>query len=372
VQVFFWSDIDRVIISAINPTLVWIVDYKFLVFLIFFSILLVTVQGTNLISYCALIAFYPLYLIFWRLPEIVWRQRSWIFAFAVLNTAISIFTRIKSNIIIFTTFLATTAVCVNSHDKTFAVTAMMVLLTLIIVLYYRAFVLVFQPSSVFQFYSGFVKRSPGWMNKVIQHQQTEFDLPAERQSGQQIQKQATTVQTLLLSNRLLLFFAKRLREYQLSQVSAISYTLNLLILMAATIIAFAATNMALRNSNPSEFVLTEPSSFFIFFYYSFNVFLYSSINEVVAAGFWSRIFSMSEKCAAILTVALLITLFFSIKKDKYKEDLDKTIRDTEGAGKELEAMIRDNYKLDIAQAMEEIKILKNNMLNIIVWLSKDI
>jgi hypothetical protein len=67
---------------------------------------------------------------------------------------------------------------------------------------------------------------------------------------------------------------------------------------------------------------------------------------------------MSEKYTATLTVVLLITLFFSVRKDKYKEVLDKTIRDAESAGKELEAMIMDNYSLDIAQAMEKIKILK--------------
>jgi hypothetical protein len=264
-QVFFWSDFDRDIISAINPALAWIVDYKFIILLTLFSILLVTVQGANLVSYYALVALYPLFLIFWRLPKLVWRQRSWVFAFAVLNTIISMFARIKSNAIIFATFLTTTAVCVNAHNKTVAVIAMIVLLGVTIFLYFRAFILVFQPSSVFLFYSGLVKRSPGWANKVIQHQQTEFDLPAEKQSEQLIQKQATTVQTLLLPNRLLLFFAKILREYQLSQVSAISFTLNLLVLMIATVIAFAAINMALYHYNPSEFVLTEQSSFFYLF-----------------------------------------------------------------------------------------------------------
>jgi hypothetical protein len=61
----------------------------------------------------------------------------------------------------------------------------------------------------------------------------------------------------------------------------------------------------------------------------------------------------------------------SVKNEKYKEELERTIVGTENAGRELGALIVNEYLVSIDQALEEIKKMENNMMQLILWLSRN-
>ena len=67
-----------------------------------------------------------------------------------------------------------------------------------------------------------------------------------------------------------------------------------------------------------------------------------------------------------------VTLFISVKSERYKEELAKTIEDAEETGRVLEGLIQDNYRLNLAQALEEIRKMKSNLMSVILWLSQDL
>jgi hypothetical protein len=136
-----------------------------------------------------------------------------------------------------------------------------------------------------------------------------------------------------------------------------------------TVTSFAAINFALFKINPEYFATTSTHPF-LFFYYSFRTFLFGSIPEIIPVQFYTQLASMLEAFSALLLVTFLVTLFFTVRDPKYKDELSKTIEETRQAGVALENTIGSNYNLTVDQAIEEIKKMQNNFLSLILWFSK--
>jgi hypothetical protein len=81
---------------------------------------------------------------------------------------------------------------------------------------------------------------------------------------------------------------------------------------------------------------------------------------------------MAEQFLAIVLLFILLSLFFSVRSERYKEELAKTISDSAETARVLEALIQDTYHLTINEALEEIQRLKSNLMRVIVWLSRDL
>ena len=81
---------------------------------------------------------------------------------------------------------------------------------------------------------------------------------------------------------------------------------------------------------------------------------------------------MSEQVLAILLLFILVGLFISVQSERYKEELDRTIAETEETGRTLEELIQSTYNLTFEQALEEIRKMQANLINIILWLSKSL
>lgn len=102
------------------------------------------------------------------------------------------------------------------------------------------------------------------------------------------------------------------------------------------------------------------------------MFLFNGIGEIAPAGFFAQLLSMSEQVFAIMLLFILIVLFFSVKSERYKEELARTIRDTESGVRTLDELIRSNYRMTEAEALEEIRRMKTNLIVLIDWLSRDL
>lgn len=188
----------------------------------------------------------------------------------------------------------------------------------------------------------------------------------------QLEARRTSIQALVIANRGLLFFARRLRDYQQSKLSAIAFSFNLLLLLTFTVISFGAINYALFKLEPSQFAVTVQPNFFLFLYYSFHLFIFGSINEIVPVAVYSQIVSMVEQGLAIVLLFILIGLFISVRSERYKEELDRTILETEDGGRGLRELIRTNYNLSDEEALNEIRQMRSNLMKLILWLSRDV
>ena len=98
------------------------------------------------------IAFYPFVLLFWKVPRFVWKQQSWLLAFAIVNAAISFFYSFRRDFIAGTLFLICAILIVTASNSYVLMVAAAVMLAIIAFAYYTAFRKALKPSAVFETY----------------------------------------------------------------------------------------------------------------------------------------------------------------------------------------------------------------------------
>src|SRR3989339_119495 len=179
----------------------------------------------------------------------------------------------------------------------------------------------------------------------------------------QLQLRSTKLQMSVLYNRICLFVGKKLREYQNSRLNIIYYIINLLSLLILTIFSFALIYSGLFKIDTSYFTYPNEPNFFTF----------NSINSLSAVHPISQVAWMIQTFLVFLLGVISVALLLSVKNDRHIEELNKVIKEVENEGKDMEAFIKDEYKIDsIVEALEELKKVQAAFVNFIYKISDDL
>ena len=81
---------------------------------------------------------------------------------------------------------------------------------------------------------------------------------------------------------------------------------------------------------------------------------------------------MTEQLFAIVLLFILIVLFFSVRSEKYKEELSVAICAAEESGRTLDELMRSNYRMTQTEALDEIRRMNASLIGVIDWLSRDL
>jgi hypothetical protein len=146
----FIFDIDVYLVNKYLPDYAWLLNFKFFILIGTIAIIWLVTKNKHILSWSLYILFYPVILLLWKIPFFVFKQKSWIFAFALINAVISFFKSIKYNFIVFALFLASFAVVFGFSNEKLLWPAILVLFIILSLIYIHRFILVFKPSSVFQ------------------------------------------------------------------------------------------------------------------------------------------------------------------------------------------------------------------------------
>ena len=186
-------------------------------------------------------------------------------------------------------------------------------------------------------------------------------------------KWTTSLQMSVLFNRICLFAAKKLRDYQSSGLNVVSYVLTILMLIVLTIFSFAVINYGLFKIDANLFGYSTTLNFFTFFYYSFNNLLFNSIIEISPNMPVSQTVSMIESFFALFLVVIFISLLFSIRSQRHTEELNDVIEVIKDQGKDMEGFIKDEYKINsIDDAIAELEKLKAGMTKFIYKITESL
>ncbi len=366
----FIFDFDSFLINTYAPAYRGLLDFKFFIIIGLLAIVWVITKNRRLLVWGLFTLFYPVIML-WRILFFVFKQKSWLFGFAFINAAISFFKSIKHNFVAGSAFLIAIAIIWNSSSNILIWFSIGVILIVLTIAYVQKFIFVFKPSSVFQIYQkileGSRKNDKPFLDEEIR------DLPPAELDEPQLKKYASSLESAVLFNRFALFCSKRLRDYQNSGLNIVTYVMTLLILSAITMVGFAFINYGLYKIDPASFTLNTQPRLFIFFYYAFNNLFSNSIDQIAAGSMVSQITHMVEYCFAMFLVVILVTLFFSVKSQKYAEGLNNVIEELRRQGDLMESRIRNEFRLmSIEEALSELDRLKTSSLKLLYWFSEQI
>ena len=96
--------------------------------------------------------------------------------------------------------------------------------------------------------------------------------------------------------------------------------------------------------------------------------MFNQIQEIVATSPISQVASMVEYFFALFFVAILISLFLSVKNQKDSDELNEVIEQLNEEGTRIEDFMKDKYKLSNIE--EAIKALEKLQATIVDFLYK--
>jgi hypothetical protein len=367
VSKLFIFDIDNAFLEAYWPSFTWLLHYKLVFFLAIVVICLLLVKRTTFLKNFSFFAFYPFINLFWRFPKLLLRTTSWVIPFALLNAAASFFKSIKYHTIMVSLWIVSLILAIAMSNSSVLTISIIMLLILTTVSYAVRFSHVFRTSPLLAVYRKFVPEINKWVRD--NHTPTaELRAPRTSLTDEQLKKWMGNLETTLMYNRVNLFFARRLREYQNSGLSIVGGVASILAMFFGTALTFAAVNYALYKIDPSNFTVLSLPGFFDFFYYSFNTLFFNSVDKIKAVTPLSQTISMFEYVFSLILVAILIALVFSIQWQRTSDELTNVIAIFEDEGARMEEFIQQQFNMaTIEDALAELEALKSSVLKIILF-----
>lgn len=367
----FVFDLDLYVVTNYFPEATWLIDYKFFILMGVLAVVWAVTKSKNILLWSAHILFYPLIVIFWKIPYFIFAQKSWNLAFAVMNSVISFFESFKYNFIISALLLCSIAILAASSNTYTLWSSVIILLAVLLTVYIQRFLSAFKPSSIFAAYISLFAGIRKHGTKAFALDSTLKGIPITTYDQSQWTKRSTNLQVSVLFNRVCLFSAKKLRDYQNSGFNVASGVVTTLILILLTVVCFAFITYALYKIDPHFYNAPIIPSFFTFIYYSFNNLLFNQIPEMVPASPYSQLLSMVESFFALLLVAVFTSIVLPIRSQRYSSELNETISRIKEEGDSMEVFIRDEYNLqNIEDALLELQRVKAQMVSVLYQISE--
>ncbi len=368
----FIYDFDSWFFRILFPQYWRILEVKFILLLLFLSILWMIFGTKNVLKWFFYILFYPLLLLFIFLPWFIFKQKSWNLGFAVVNATISFFKSLKYSFITTSFFLAALTSILLFNNLNLLWASIIILLVLIVVTFVRKFWFALKPSGIFGIHIKALKGTKKISKGTFTLDTDIRDLPMDSLNPKQLESWTAKLQTAVLFNRICVFLARKLRGYQGSPWQMMPHILTILFLLFFTVVSFTGINYGLYKINPLLFSTTGIPSIFTFFYYSFCNIVFRPINELAAIAPLSQIAFMTEATCALLLVAILVTLLIAVRSERNSAELDETIKAIEKEGEEMELFIKDEYKINtISDALSELEKLKAGFIKFLYKMSGD-
>jgi hypothetical protein len=367
----FLYDIDTYLMATYLPGSDWILAFKAFIFLTAIALMLLFMGRNNTLLRLLFILSYPIIILFWRVPYFMFRQRRWMMALSLVNFLFSFFSALRYNVIVFSSFLISSAVTLSSQSPACSWTASGVLLGCILLTYVRRIMLVFRPTSLLQYYKSFLSKIADHVVTSYALDETMRNLPMTQLDETQLTKWQSNLGSVVLFNRICLFAAEKLKVYQNSSLEIVSGVFNILGLIIFTTLSFAAINLALYRIQAENFEIMALPTVFRFIYYSFNTVLFSSIREITPVMPVSQLISMIEKFCALFLIAIFVSLVFTVRGQRYSRELDEAIAVFESEGCRVEKLILSQYGIrTINEAIDELERIKSSFVKLIFFFSR--
>jgi hypothetical protein len=370
VKVFVF-DVDVYLISLVSPESVWLLNYKFLILLGLILVAMLVTRSFVLGFAVAYVALYPFVILFWKVPRFVWKQQSWLFAFAILNAVVGFIRSFKRDFISGTLFLISAVLILSSGNQYVLCGSSLIVFALVVFAYALAFVRAFKPSAIFQTYTKvfpIIKKAD-----FLKVDASVRNLPVEIMTAKQLELRTIGLQNVVLYNRACLLISKKLRDYQRSGANVASYLLSLVTLLLFAVISFALINYALYKVSAGLYQFTySKESFFAFVYYSAGSMFYAA-NGLVPVEPLSQFVQLVQFFCALLVLVILVTVIFSLRNERYSTQLEKVVITIEGEGRAAEALLLSEFNLgSINSAIDVLQKAKVGFIGLIVYLTNNL
>ncbi|WP_135457038.1 hypothetical protein [Mycobacterium sp. DL99] len=355
-KVFFF-DFDVFIANKLGSPWNHFVQFRWLVALLAVAVILVaTKKSVFVLLY---VIFFPLIIMFWKIPRLLMWFRSWNLLLALSTLCISVFSHFRWRFFIraFEILVVVTAIASDS-PRVAAVCAM--LLSLALVYHYVQTIVGGVRASKFLGYQQKFVRTVTSRSRIepLQIGDELRSDEVERFNKEQLTKFTNSITIGLFTLKLMAFYSDLLQQYRRSYALIFLNVLSYIWLLLQSIILLTMINRSVYIAAPGQYEVSGSSSIVGFLFYSVTSLYGNTIAQIVAVG--DIALSIATAAAVygpifVLTLgAQLVMTFRQSKDDAAFGDLIKFVKSRQTR---LAELLEADYEVTPDEAVQRLRDL---------------
>jgi len=338
-------DVDVAIAKALPPQADMLLKYKIFVILGSTATLWLLLGNRRFLRGVAYIFFYPLVLILWKIPKLLFK--NWVVLLVFSPAIHSMVTGFRMNFIL-ASFSVLAGLIVAASTESVSLIAAMTFLALYYCRHvFRKFRMAFQPASVFANLAEAIRKFWNLYKDKTLPDQVRVESLLDPTSDAYRAKTLENLNSLYLVNSLLLAIAEKLKRAAISRRLDIYFIASLLCTVLLTVAIFAFEYFGLEKIHPGSFLSPIKPGFWEFLSFSFNTMMTAGISPITPKSAIAQVMAHSELAAALLLLVILVFVVLTIIRERFREDVELTITELRNGAELIEGHIQQQYKLTI-------------------------
>lgn len=367
------ADVDRALVQALVPTLVWLVDYRLIAYLL---LLVATVLLWKRVWFVTLyVVLFPFVVLFAKVPWFFFRHRSWALFLGLLQAISALFRDIKYNLITKSLGLVAALAIVFFHSPYIIVPAAVYMAWLVVWSLFRRVRGVFLRPSFVEVQRRLIRRLMGsdalrkfW---IVGAEYRSDDLVAY--DDQQAQQVATTICAGIGINKALCLWAYQLERYRKDNRPSLMFgVLSYVWVVVATLGGLTLLNLALLKVDPGQYIAQSPPLVAVVLY-SLSTFFVSEAGGIHPAGQLAYSLQLFGAVAGgLIAVGLVANIALSVARDRNDNATQDLVNELKAEAARQEAEFVKQYSATIDEAYDRLQALGAATAGLVSFLVKAI
>ncbi len=349
-------------------------DYRFFYFAAFAVLLVILFRGAwyLVVIPFAYIFFFPLVILCWKLPRLIYKSGSPVAFLATVNAVTAFVGDLKHTIFTGTVAAFAALIIVASHSRAVLALASAAILVLLALALFRKIKFSLVPTRFLNIQQNAIRTA---VNANFTQQLLAPDDNLRRADVQKFTEAQQNIFTQklangVIANRLLALWAFQLEKYRRSPVPLFFNILSYLWLLVIFIVAAALLNLALFHADPMAYSFQAEPSFLVIVRYVFAGLYASEIHALQPTSDLANGISVATSfIGLILLGSLLLSSVLSYKATRDESDIRDAIREIRREGDRLDEKIKEEYEVSVTEAIARLEQLKHGLVGIITFLS---
>lgn len=365
----FVSDIDSELSHAISPHSNWVVEYRFFIFLAFLVLIVVALRKTGWIIFSlAYIALFPLVVVFWKLPRLLYRTKSWVAFFAVFNVVSAAIYDLRYTIVVVAVVLFSCLAILVGRDHGLLGFAAVVLVVLLAVTVARTIKFSIAPSRFLRVQRDAINKG---LNSKVGRALTSVNddlkrAEIEKFTPEQQNQFVTSLTLAVIAHRGLYFWCYQLEQYRKSAASVFFTAATYLSLLTRAVVALALVNDAIFKIQPAQFVAVVHPNLVTFIRYSLVGLYGGEIDALKAHGNVANLVSILTIIIGVVVITtLFLTLALSFRETRNDTGIAETISEIKSEGRDLEQRLRTEWEVSPEEAVARLEQLRAGLIGVV-------
>ncbi|MCC8243867.1 hypothetical protein [Saccharothrix luteola] len=362
--ILFWSyvlvrlfvvDVNRLVIEAIDPDLLGLLDYQILFYLVVASLVLFSLRRRSAYLWALYVIGFPAVVLVWKIPKAIYKRKSWIVTVAALNAAVATVHSFKFYFTLYTIGLISVTLVVVSGIRSVTIAATAAVAFVTVVLIYRIVRSSFQKNRFVEMHRSEVVKGVRGLHSFVGLQPELRDPSIQKFNKAQLELIRDRLSIGLLVTKATSFWVHQLSTYRKTGLPNFFAILSYVGLLFQVLFGATFVNYGIVRAFDGSFQFDQFPSIVEVLHYTMNALAINSVDGLKPVSDLALIVKIALGLLGPTILATLVAyVVLNHKLTKQELDFQSMANDINDATKSLEQRMSRDYEVTLDEAFVRV------------------